>query len=193
MSAFQNKEFLAIFDRLPLGVIFVDTSLQVSASNRYGREFLEVTEGEALGSCETFRHHPEGLEELRGVALGKKEGLIKFERLPPHRALEIVVIPLAGHSTIVLLVSDPEASLSYPRDILRKLYGLTRAEAELAALLANGYSLQDAQRRLGLQMETIRSRLKGVFAKTGTGRQAELVRLLLTSSATLHFASTSFW
>jgi DNA-binding CsgD family transcriptional regulator len=57
-------------------------------------------------------------------------------------------------------------------------FGLTAAEAKLAARLASGLGIDAAAASLGVSRETSRSQLKGVFAKTNTRRQAELAGLL---------------
>jgi DNA-binding CsgD family transcriptional regulator len=45
--------------------------------------------------------------------------------------------------------------------------------------LGNGDSVEQIADELGVSRETVRSQLKRVFAKTGTHRQAELLRLVL--------------
>lgn len=60
-------------------------------------------------------------------------------------------------------------------------HGLTPAEARLARLLAGGASLKDAAERLGVSINTVRTHLRQVFQKTGVSRQAELIRLLLST------------
>lgn len=62
-------------------------------------------------------------------------------------------------------------------------WDLTAAEARLAAQLATSPSLKAAAREIGIAVSTARSQLNAVFAKTGAGRQAELVAMLLTSLA----------
>jgi DNA-binding CsgD family transcriptional regulator len=62
-----------------------------------------------------------------------------------------------------------------------KTHGLTGAEARLAARLVAGVSLRKAAATEGITYETARSRLKAIFRKTGTTRQAELVLLLSRS------------
>lgn len=52
-------------------------------------------------------------------------------------------------------------------------------EKQLAEYLAAGGSLQGFAEREGIGRETVRSYLKGLFVKTGTHRQHELVALLL--------------
>jgi DNA-binding CsgD family transcriptional regulator len=56
---------------------------------------------------------------------------------------------------------------------------LTPAEMRLVRKLIDGKSLRSAAEALGITYETARSRLKSIFQKTRTHRQAELVALLL--------------
>jgi DNA-binding CsgD family transcriptional regulator len=59
-----------------------------------------------------------------------------------------------------------------------RLFRLTPAEARLAAGIATGASLNEVADSLGIGRETARTQLRSVFAKTGTTRQAELVRII---------------
>ena len=70
-------------------------------------------------------------------------------------------------------------------EVLAKLYALTHSEAELVRLLALGLSLEEAASKRGVSMNTARSHLKHAFAKTGTSRQGELVRLVITGVGTI--------
>ncbi len=88
-----------------------------------------------------------------------------------------------GPALAVLYVIDPEGDTGPDPETLQTLYGLTAAEAALAAELARGRSVDQIAERLGLSRHTVRGHLKAVFAKTGTHRQAELVGLLLRSAA----------
>ena len=63
--------------------------------------------------------------------------------------------------------------------MLEQLHGLTRCEALLASLLAQGMTLHDAAAIRGISYETARCQLKSVFGKTGCYRQAELVAFLV--------------
>jgi DNA-binding CsgD family transcriptional regulator/PAS domain-containing protein len=61
---------------------------------------------------------------------------------------------------------------------LRAWYGLTWAEARLAAHLALGSSLEDVAQKRGISVNATRFLLKGIFAKSGTARQSALVAKL---------------
>lgn len=107
-------------------------------------------------------------------------------RLPgsPERILSVV--PLAARDAdsalalarVVIFVRST-ADLPAPRPAdLRTLFGLTMAEARLACRLAQGQSLAEAAEAAGVSIHTARAQLKQVFGKTGTHRQADLLRLL---------------
>jgi len=73
--------------------------------------------------------------------------------------------------------------VSFSPEALRIAYSLTPAESELLGLLASGHCLSDAAKARGVSLNTVRSQLKQVFAKTDTSRQAALIRLVLTGAA----------
>ena len=79
---------------------------------------------------------------------------------------------------------DPEAA-SPTALSLQGLFGLTAAEAAVAVALAQGRAAEDLAGRLGVSLNTVRTHIKNVLAKTGTSRQAQLVALILGSVATL--------
>lgn len=76
------------------------------------------------------------------------------------------------------------ASQSQPEwreGMLRAAYGLTAAEERLALLILQGLQLSEAEIVLGIRHSTARTHMKRIYAKTGTRRQVELVRLLITA------------
>ena len=79
------------------------------------------------------------------------------------------------------MISDPESCQQLPLDSLRRLFGLTPAEAALAAAMGRGVALADYAGNAGITTGTARKLLKQLFAKTDTHRQGELVSLLLRS------------
>jgi DNA-binding CsgD family transcriptional regulator len=79
----------------------------------------------------------------------------------------------------LVLITDPESSVLLDDSALRAMFGLTPAEAKLTRLLAEGIGLNEAAARLGVGRETVRTRIKVIFEKTGTHRQAELVSLVI--------------
>jgi len=95
------------------------------------------------------------------------------------------VTPLAaglrwsGQGVRAVFVSDPDRAIATTEATLMRLHGLTPAEAAVTVELLQGRSLEAAAAELGIALQTARTHLKKVFAKTGTRRQSELVLLLL--------------
>jgi DNA-binding CsgD family transcriptional regulator/PAS domain-containing protein len=79
----------------------------------------------------------------------------------------------------IIFIDDPDQEYRIDNKQLRQLYGLTRAEATICALLVKGSDLNAISNALHISLETVRTHLKHIFSKTGTRRQAELVSLLL--------------
>jgi DNA-binding CsgD family transcriptional regulator len=80
---------------------------------------------------------------------------------------------------VQLLIVDADRGSDMPREVLQALYGLTRAETEMAWHLVNGASIGETAQRLGIAHATARHHLERIFAKTGACRQSDLVRLAL--------------
>lgn len=66
---------------------------------------------------------------------------------------------------------------------LAAAFGLTAAEGRLAADLLAGLDLRASAARRDISINTVRSQLASAFAKTGTHRQVDLVRLLAATEA----------
>jgi DNA-binding CsgD family transcriptional regulator/PAS domain-containing protein len=78
----------------------------------------------------------------------------------------------------LLFVRDPDKGAENDFERIATALGLTRREARLAALLADGRSVAEAADETGITIGNARTHLKRIFNKTDTHRQAELVRLL---------------
>lgn len=86
---------------------------------------------------------------------------------------------------VLLVVNDLRPRPGPDPSLIARAFGLTRAEARLASLVASGMVPDQAARRIGVSRETARSQLKAVYAKTDTHRQSELVALLLRLASLL--------
>lgn len=84
----------------------------------------------------------------------------------------------AGERAALLIVLDLQQDRYLPEHLVKAAFGLTAAEAALAADLTNGQTLREIGGETRVCISTLRSHLSGVLAKTGTTRQANLVRLL---------------
>ncbi len=85
----------------------------------------------------------------------------------------------SGKSRVILWHQAGGADVRIAPEAIRSVFHLTPAESRLAAELAAGAPLSAAAAKLGVTMHTARDRLRSIFGKTHTGRQAELVSLIL--------------
>ena len=82
--------------------------------------------------------------------------------------------------TVALVILRPRASEDPSIVIgnLRQHFGLTKAEASLILEFERGGTLSEIAERLGVSRSTIQTHLKGIFAKTGTSKQRDVVTLV---------------
>lgn len=78
----------------------------------------------------------------------------------------------------VVFVYPLDRAAAVAPETLRQLFGLTPAEAAAALALPAGGSLAAIAGRLGISVNTLKSQLKAVYAKTQTQRQVDLLKLL---------------
>lgn len=132
-------------------------------------------------------HQAVSLQALQ--AIGTSFLSIEREAQTLHLALQRFGDPAQGGKVLVT-VSSPDSAEPVPPSALSALFGLTDAEARLTSALVGGATVEDYAARRGVTLGTARYQLKHVLAKTGAGRQAELVRKVLSSVA-YHAASTA--
>lgn len=190
-----------LLDRISVGAILADARGRVIRSNRIGSEILaqgdglrnrEGLEGASLTDTASLRRSiavaaaasadPAARERLcLSRPSGQRPWLVEVVRVERDTADGAA----ASAAAVTVLVSDGDQAGAPSPEALRCYYGLTAAEAELASLLAEGHSLEQASERRGVSRNTARGQLKRIFSKTRTNRQAELVGLILNGPAAL--------
>jgi DNA-binding CsgD family transcriptional regulator len=168
----------AALDRLEDGVLLLDAHAKPVFANRAAESLLAREPDLAAALA---RLAGPGRRELRQ---GGAFDIMREARQP----LRLRVAPvgaageaswLAAYAVATAFVSDPEATTRQRGEIFAKTYSLTPAEARFAAEIAMGDGRAAAARRLKISPSTAQAHLSRIFEKTGTHRQAELVRLLL--------------
>jgi DNA-binding CsgD family transcriptional regulator len=80
-------------------------------------------------------------------------------------------------SPILILLRNPEPELRTPISVATSAFRLTRAETQVLAQVLEGHTLAEAASILGVARSTVKTHLEAIYAKTGTRRVPELVRL----------------
>ncbi|MBH1997609.1 MAG: helix-turn-helix transcriptional regulator [Sphingomonadaceae bacterium] len=106
--------------------------------------------------------------------------------------LDALLVPMRDRPEAALAMPVMLAICRMPRDsnadrlpMLTALFGLSRRESELAFALSDGRTISEAANLMGLTEETARNYTKRIYAKMGVRGQAELVRQIFLSSASL--------
>ena len=84
---------------------------------------------------------------------------------------------LAPSAVAAIFVAPAVSPLPAPNDALATLFDLTLAEAHVFAQISEGKTQAEIARALDIEIGTVKTHLLHIFAKTGTHRQADLVRL----------------
>lgn len=119
------------------------------------------------------------------------DGLLKISRGPTQLPLSILVAPtpLIVQSWILstprwlLFIFDPERRLMPAIALLQTDLHLSHREAEVASLLIVGLELPQIALRLTISLNTLRTHLKNIFARTGCRSQNELILHIMNSAA----------
>jgi DNA-binding CsgD family transcriptional regulator len=94
--------------------------------------------------------------------------------------------PLAAlPGAAAVIIQNPSQGATPPMEAIALLYGLTTAERNVLEQVADSHSPQETADRLGVSVNTVKTHLQKIFAKTNTARQADLVRLVARSTAPL--------
>lgn len=188
----------AALEALPEGIALLDPQRRLVFANAALRAMTGPANGLALaaegGIASRDPACQAGIARAVTAALAALDGRIGL--LPaagrvalPRRAggaliLRAVPIRRAGTATpggfrgVMLLVSETAPRAAPGAALLGKLFGLTPAEAALAAALAAGRTAAEHAARRGVSAETVKTQMAALRRKTGTRRQTELAALL---------------
>lgn len=121
----------------------------------------------------------DGPDASRRYAIASRRDRAPLSLLVRPLPLEMTAAEFHGPG-VGVFISDPERlPLPTPEQLLQQ-FGLTSTEAAVALEVVNGDGVATVARRLGIAPGTAKIHLAQVFAKTGTNRQAQLVKLLLS-------------
>jgi DNA-binding CsgD family transcriptional regulator len=122
-----------------------------------------------------------------GTSIGISGTSLLIARTSGENPLRVTVTPISSslpggpaQLAALVFVSDPAGRPQSRAATLRALFALTPAEARVADLLLQGREMQEVANGLRLTLETARFHTKRVLSKTGTRRQTELMRLMLS-------------
>jgi DNA-binding CsgD family transcriptional regulator/PAS domain-containing protein len=186
-------------DSMALGIVIIDADARVKFCNEAAREITDANDGLRIVGQ---RLVVDGAEEdgvraraqrlIRSALSGTPQPGDTFQVKRPSggEAYSVLVSTLWGNQLrfgwsvlneplAIVYARDPERPEETRAEALQRLYGLTPSQARLAEFLATGSALADAAARMNITLASAREYLKLIFQKTGTTRQAQLVRKIM--------------
>lgn len=197
---------LAAMDRLVCGVALIGHQGNVLFVNRPAQDILARRDGlsmraghplkDGLGWLSVAGRPGEALEaDIRRAISNDPQNVthagagLRVPRISGGAAYYVVqVAPLSSHSMLkpgnqspgaIVFISDPSAPAQVDPGLLRSVYRLTPAEASVARELLAGHTPATIAAALQSSENTVKKHLQSIFDKTGTSRQAELMKLLM--------------
>lgn len=187
----------ATLDAADAGIVLVDAALRIVHANRAAAAMLAAQDPIAGERGVLTLRSGAGRDALAAAVAqaGADEASIGrrgFGIPAPFRNGEpavLHVLPMAQGSVRPGLMPSAAAAVFVaaapapaPEAALAALFDLTPAEAKVFSLIASGKTLEAAAQTLAIGQTTAKTHLLHIFGKTGTRRQAELIKLAASLS-----------
>jgi DNA-binding CsgD family transcriptional regulator len=190
-QALQRGAFDAL-ERLSDGAMLLDRRAHLLFANAAARalETSGVLRMRQLVTTYSQPHSQRLAELIRSALEGSAGGSMSMPGVTAGQHLTILVFPVRSKdvgrfsdlnmkdAAVSVFIIDPASRSSIPLARIMDAFDLTQAEARVAVASSSGKTIPETARLLALSPNTIKTHLRRVFAKTATGRQAELVRLM---------------
>lgn len=197
---------LSALDRLNVGVLLFNSHGLVAFANRAASRILEEEDGlqlrhrfgdSSLGEvfAENDKSHsalmcairsaisPDILQTAhfsRAVAAprpsGRQDYTLNFSSLAAHNEFG------SGSDApcAIAFITDNAEPIKLDGELLQNTYGLTPAEVRLAGMMAECLTVEESAQRLGVSVNTVKTQLQSIYAKTNTNSRTKLMKLIMS-------------
>ena len=186
----------ALLENTQVGVIQLNRGGKIMATNDRGLDILKRGEGLVdRGGYLNARIAADNdrLKKLLALAIPTFGGQAAAGSMTVGRSLHLPRLALhvnpvtvrqmdlsARRVAALILVVDPLSQLRIDPDLVAETLGLTLAESQVAAALAEGSNVRDIAAATRRKESTVRWFIRQIYEKQGISRQADLVRLGLS-------------
>jgi DNA-binding CsgD family transcriptional regulator len=199
----ERAVFSDALDQLGIGTIVLNKEGNFLCANTTATQLLDEKSGLTLRANRVRAQAPADsaqLEQLIESALTAYRArdfaqcdILKVTLAQQDRHLHVLVRPSIHPAAIenseapavCIFISYPGNAVMQSADVIRKLFGFTRAEGTEVRLLLEGLMPKEIAHQLDISLSTVRTHIKSIFTKAGVGRQSELVSSVLRSIALL--------
>jgi len=193
----QNDLFMSVLNNEDKAIFVVDSNMRASFCNLKAEEMLRDGKSVKLATDRKLRFSSSTVDKTVGLACSAIEkfdngsattlGPLHFNAGNKSESITVElnyigsVGPSWAPSGRHLMISIPFRKTQPDRILLlASEFGLSRAEQRVARMLVEGLSPIEVSDKLEISINTVRSHMKKIFRKTGSRRQSDLIRLLLS-------------
>ncbi len=200
--ALERDMLAATLDRLAVGIILADAEGRIAHTNEAAdKMFGDGSTVRRIGDLLAARDANAARElaqAIRDAASGTtidipRSGIVVPLKGETGRDLAAWVLPLdsglrrelaAGFAAqVAVFIRELGDTSPFPAELFVRRYSITPAESRVMLLLVQGMTISEAAEALGISPPTAKTHLARLFDKTGTSRQADLVRLAMSALA----------
>jgi len=192
----------AILEQFPYGILLVTDQGKLISANQ--QALKSISQSQSLYLSNNELHAQTKTLDQQLISAINKTANTPLNDQSSEQVVPFKISDKDGSSLALLITPDPYPNTQYDSQaekcaaifigsasviknisssMLQAMFGLSKAEARLASLLATGATLDDAAEQNCISKNTAKVQLKSVFSKVGVSRQAELVKRILTSPA----------
>jgi DNA-binding CsgD family transcriptional regulator len=168
----DNDERIIEMNRAAESIVRLEDGLNIRNDRLCARRAFETTKIAKLVASAT--------EGTRSGAAAGRMLVGRCDRLPPY---VLTIAPLGAdlaadeQRLALIVIVDPRRHSPSEQD-LTEVFGLSPAEARLAAALLTGKTLSQIVASTGVRVTTLRTQLASILRKVGAERQSDLIRIL---------------
>jgi DNA-binding CsgD family transcriptional regulator len=173
-------------ESLSVGLAVIDMAGQLLLSNRAAERLLARCAPWSKSAPTATARANILVEHLARALETRQSTSINIRGHDGTSLLHAAVVPMredalsqtSQRNRLALLIMSDATTRLVPNDVLRDLFHLSSAECRLANSLLSGRTIPQYAKERKVSVETARTQLKAIFAKTGSRSQVQLVAML---------------
>ena len=180
-----------------IGVVFFDSEQYLTHLNELARVKLKLSTdfmligGDLISECFNHQSQTEIRNSIDQLVNNKGANEIHLNTIIREEKNTVMLQRLEKSAFgidspgVVMFIFESNISNDKSSADVARIFGLTKAEARLTLAIVNGMTATEYSLEHGISINTAYSQIKEILAKTGTRRQAELIKLVIEHSPSL--------
>ena len=170
-------------DQMSVALVRLDRDGRAAFLNAAAEELVRSGDGLSMHHRRLYAHDASAQAALdhairqAAKGAGRQAGGLSAPRRWRPGVLRIVVSPSGPErdGSVLVLIDDPDAPRPDLAAVMSQVFGLTAAEAILAEALTQGLTPEEFAQSRAISLNTVRTQVRALLAKTGRRRLTEVV------------------